>query len=236
MTRSQETSSKLPYIQKLQQRGPLSIWLVDGAYIRTHINIEFDNYGQRNDFDFIPQNELWLDREANPDEQRFFLERMLVERRALQRGRSQEKAEERALQAERTLRERAGDLKRLRPHQKLPDPKAVHKRLWKTLESGVKVWIVDGRLVRSVFNLDYTAGGHDYVYEFIPDGEVWIDNDLSEAERPYALVHELYERGLMEQGWTYNRAHEAANKLEKRCRRHPDRLHEELSKVGWEQQ
>lgn len=222
---------ELPYLKKLSQHGPLSVWLVDGSYIRTHLDIEFDNYGQHTDFDFIPRHELWLDQEANPDEQSFFLKRMQVERRLLQQGRSPETAEARALEAERAMRQR--DLKRLMPKGQLPQPTAVHERLWKTLESGVNVWIVNGRLVRSAFDADYTAGGHDHVYAFIPNQEVWIDNDITDAERPYVVLHELYERNLMEQGWTYDRAHAAANKLEQRCRHHPDRLHEELKKVGW---
>ena len=79
----------------------------------------------------------------------------------------------------------------------LPDAKKVHIRLWKKLESPVSVWIVDGRLVRSVFDIDLTEGGHDYVYEFVPENEAWIDNDLDEVERPYVL---LYERNLMAKG------------------------------------
>jgi hypothetical protein len=227
-------SRELPYQQKLSQRGSLSIWLVDGAYVRTHMDIEFDNFAQHSDFDFIPLRELWLDQEVHPDERPFFLERMLVERRLRRQGRSAEKAQERAMQAEQALRQKAGDLKRMRPKGQLPDPHAVHVRLWKTLESGLRVWTVDGRLIRSVFDLDFTAGGHDHVYEFIPDDEVWIDNDTSEAERPYALVHELHERNLMQQGWTYSRAHASANRLERRCRRHPNLVHQELANVGWE--
>ena len=68
----------------------------------------------------------------------------------------------------------------------LPQGKEVHERLWKKLENGVSVWIVSGRLVRSLFDIDFTAGGHDYVYEFVPENEIWIDNDIVEAERGYA--------------------------------------------------
>src|SRR6185436_612351 len=129
-------SRELPYLEKVSQRGRLSIWQVDGAYIRTRIDIEFDNFGQHSDFDFIPPHELWLDREASPDEKTFFIERMLVERRLRQQGRSAEKALERAIQVEQTLRQKAGDLKRMRPKGKLPNPKDVHVRLWKKLEAG----------------------------------------------------------------------------------------------------
>jgi hypothetical protein len=70
-----------------------------------------------------------------------------------------------------------------------------------TQRGEISIWIVDGRLVRSVFDVDFTEGGHDYVYEFVPQNEVWIDNDLEESERPFVLLHELHERNLMAKGW-----------------------------------
>src|SRR5438105_15511378 len=118
MPRSQKL--KLPYLKKLDQRGPLGVWLVNGSYIRTQLDIEFDNYGQHTDFDFIPKNELWLDQEANPDEQKFFIQRMRVERRLLQQGRDSEIATTKAIEAEKALSEKAGDLKRMRPKGQLP--------------------------------------------------------------------------------------------------------------------
>ena len=54
--------------------------------------------------------------------------------------------------------------------------------LWKKLKGGLSVWIVNGRLVRSVFDIDFTAGGHDYVYEFVPENEVWIDDSIEEPK------------------------------------------------------
>jgi hypothetical protein len=113
------------------------------------------------------------------------------------------------------------------------NPKSVHERLWKKLKAGLRVWVVDGRLVRSAFDLDFIAGGHDLVYNYVPAQEVWIDNDTLEAERLYIVLHELHERNLMEQGWTYERAHASANRLEVRCRRRPAALTRELAKVGW---
>jgi hypothetical protein len=224
----------LPYIRKLRQRGRVAVWLVDGAYVRTHQDIEFDNYAQHTDFDFIPPNEFWIDQEAHPDETAFYIERLAVERRLRRRGVAEAAAVARAEAAEKALREQAGDLKRARPSGRLPDPRQAHRRLWKRLGSGVSVWIVDGRRVRSVFDIDFTAGGHDHVYEFIPDNEVWIDDDMSDAERGYALVHELHERNKMKQGWTYARAHASANRVELRCRKHPNNLHDALSTEGWE--
>ena len=225
---------KPPYIKKLDQRGQISIWVVDGSYVRTHIDEEFTNYGQHYRFKFIPKKELWIDQEAHPDEQRFFIDHLLVEHRLMKRGVPYDKALEAADRIERAERKRAGDIKRMTKGGSLPNPEQVHIRLWKRLETQVSVWIINGRLVRSVFDIDFTEGGHDYVYEFIPENEVWIDNDLGESERPYVLLHELHERNLMAKGWDYDRAHANASKIEYYCRHHPDELHTALSDEGWE--
>ncbi len=117
--------------------------------------------------------------------------------------------------------------------QQLPEGRNVHERLWKKLENNLSVWIVSGRMVRSVFDIDFTAGGHDYVYEFVPENEIWIDNDIMEQERAYVLLHELNERNRMAEGWPYQRAHAESSRKEYRCRHHPDELHDSLVKVGW---
>jgi hypothetical protein len=92
---------------------------------------------------------------------------------------------------------------------------------------------VNGRLVRSVFDIDYTEGGHDYVYEFVPANEVWIDDAVEEPERPFVLLHELHERNLMAKGWPYSKAHADSSRIEYRCRHYPDELHDALAKEGW---
>ncbi len=224
----------LPYLKEVGQRGRIKIWIVDGSYIRTKMDEEFTNYGQHFNFKYIPQDEFWIDREANPDELKFFVDHLLVEHRLMARGVPYDSALDAADKAELAERRKAGDVRKLTKGGGLPDPSKVHVRLWKKLESAVSVWIVDGRLVRSVFDVDFTEGGHDYVYEFVPENEVWIDNDLVEAERPYVLLHELHERNLMARGWDYDRAHEDASKIEYHCRHHPEELHMALAKEGWE--
>jgi hypothetical protein len=231
-TKSQKRN--LPYLQLIGHRGNISIWVVDGTYVRTHLDEEFTNYGQHFAFDCIPADEFWLDKEAKPDEQRFFIDHLLVEHRLMSKGVPYDSALEAADRAEMAERKKSGDVRKLTKGGNLPDPTKVHDHLWKTLESGVSVWIVDGRLVRSVFDDDFTEGGHDYVYEFVPHNEVWIDNDLEELERPYVLLHELHERNLMAKGWTYSKSHEDASKIEYYYRHHPNELHEALATEGWE--
>jgi hypothetical protein len=225
---------KPPYVKKAGQRGHISIWIVDGTYVRTHIDEEFTNYGQHYNFKYIPRDEFWIDKEGAPDELKFFVDHLLVEHRLMAKGMPYNDALNAADKAEMAERKKSGDVEKLTGGGSLPDAKKVHVRLWKKLETPVSVWIVDGRLVRSVFDVDFTEGGHDYVYEFVPQNEVWIDNDLEEAERPYVLLHELHERNLMAQGWDYDRAHEDASKIEYHCRHNPNELHMDLAKEGWE--
>lgn len=225
---------KLPYLKKIGQTGSITIWLVDGSYIRTNTDEEFTNYGHHYNFNYIPKNEFWIDQGVQEKERKFFIEHLLTEYRMMERDVPYDEAHEAANKAERTNRRRAGDVRKVTGDNKLPDPEQVHVRLWKKLENSVSVWIVDGRLVRSVFDMDFSEGGHDYVYEFIPENELWIDNSLTDAERPYVLLHELHERNLMATGWDYDRAHEVSSKLEHYHRQHPDELHEALAKEGWE--
>lgn len=228
-------SMKPPYIERADEIGGLQIWVVDGEYIREHIDEEFTNFGHHFSFTFIPERELWLDKEAHPDERRFFIDHLLVERRLMAKGVSYDDALVVADRAERKERRRAGDVRVLTHGGKqLPDGRDVHVKLWKRLENGVGVWVVNGRLVRSVFDVDFTEGGHDHVYEFVPENEVWIDDDLDDQERGFVLLHELHERNRMITGWPYSKAHEESSRIEHTCRQHPDRLHEALAAEGWE--
>jgi hypothetical protein len=225
---------KPPYLQQEEVRNDFTIWVVDGSYIRTRIDEEFTNFGQHYRFPYIPEREFWIDQEAHHDEHRFFVEHLLVENRLMAGGMPYEQAIVEADRAERKERRRAGDLRAVtHAGQALPDPERVHERLWKKLENGISVWIVNGRMVRSVYDIDYTEGGHDYVYEFVPENEIWIDDAIVENERGYVLLHELHERNLMAKGWPYSKAHADSSHIEYHCRHHPDELHDALADEGW---
>ena len=227
-------SLKAAYIKKVDDRGDIQVWIVDGAYIRGHIDEEFTNFGQHYRYPYIPVNEFWIDHESDPDELQFFIDHLLVEHRLMAQGVLYGEALSKADQKERKERRRAGDIDRLTHHGRtLPEARDVHQRLWKKLENGISVWIVNGRLVRSVFDIDFTEGGHDYVYEFVPANEVWIDDDIVEAERGFVLLHELHERKRMANGWPYSKAHSESSRFEYHCRHHPDELHDKLIAEGW---
>ena len=225
---------KPPYLQRDETRGDYQVWIVDGSYVRGHMDEEFTNFGQHYRYTYIPEKEFWVDKEAGHDERAFFIEHLLIEHNLMAKGALYGDALTQADRVERKERRRAGDVRKV-THQgkELPDAGKVHERLWKKLENGVSVWIVNGRLVRSGFDIDFTAGGHDHVYEFVPEGEVWIDDDIEEKERGFVLLHELHERNRMIEGLSYSKAHAESSRLEFRCRHHPDELHDALTTEGW---
>jgi hypothetical protein len=67
---------KLPYLQKDEARGDYQVWIVDGAYIRSHIDEEFTNFGQDYRYPYIPEKEFWIDQEAEHDERHFFIDNL----------------------------------------------------------------------------------------------------------------------------------------------------------------
>ena len=92
---------KPPYIRRLDERGDLQVWVVDGSYIRGHMDEEFTNFGQHYRYRYIPLNELWIDQENGAGEQQFFIDHLLVERRLMARGMPYEAALPAADRAER---------------------------------------------------------------------------------------------------------------------------------------
>ena len=80
------TPVKPPYIKKVEVRGELTIWIVDGSDIRGRLDEEFTNFGQHYRYPYIPEKELWIDQEADSDELPFFIDHLLVEHRLMAKG------------------------------------------------------------------------------------------------------------------------------------------------------
>ena len=87
--------------------------------------------------------------------------------------------------------------------------------------AGLSVYLVDGEKVRNQLDIDFTCGGNEAVYpNYVPKGEIWIDNVLRPLDATATLLHEIVERNLMvNKGWSYERAHDAASAREKPFRR-----------------
>ncbi len=204
---------KEPYVKKYLEIRNLKVYLVDGSYIRKKISADFNNFGQHYALNFIPENELWIDRESSPSEIDYFLKNLIVQRRLMKSGKSFFEAVTNGSEAEKKERAKS-DLSKKVAHLSVNEiaEKAKKEKIFGMF--GFSVWIVSGELVRNSLYIDFTAGGHDKVYDFVPKNEVWIDDDLSEHEIIYILIHELYERFLMVKGRTYNQAHAKALTLE----------------------
>lgn len=89
---------------------------------------------------------------------------------------------------------------------------------------------MDGELVRGLYFVDFTQGGHDKVYKFIPENEIWVDDDVSQKEMKFVLLHELHERNLMKKGMKYDLAHQASSAIEIYARKHRRKIDKLLRK------
>jgi hypothetical protein len=226
------------HIKKIGERGKLTVWIVDGNAVRRDLDEEFTNFGEHFRFSCIPEYELWIDQEKTSDEQKFFISHLLAEWKRMKKGDTYADAITYADRIEMAERTRAGDRQLVFSESGAVNLEHVHKKIIQTLPSGVNIWIVSGRLVRSAFYIDFTEGGHEFVYPtFVPKNEVWIDDDVEPEERPYVLLHELFERSRMAEGVPYdtgnaNDAHPAASALEWKARHDGTLLKDELLRFG----
>ncbi len=214
-----------PYVKKIDTISRFTVWLVDGKYIRENIDEEFTNFGQHYRFKFIPLDEFWIDHERTPIEIHFYVHHLLIENRLMAKGISYDKAIDKADTAEKRERRKTDFVEKgIQVHSKADKIALIHEQMVKTYSKYLKVWVVHGQAVRDLYFIDFTEGGHDKVYSFVPTGEVWLDDDVSLRERKYVLLHELHERHLMCNGMRYPDAHHDASHIEYYCRHHPEEL------------
>jgi hypothetical protein len=102
----------------------------------------------------------------------------------------------------------------------------INKKFWKIItirDEKVKVFIVNGSYIRTYIFIDFLLGAHHYAipqYDFIPEGEIYIEEMLPAWERDCILVHESTEYGLMKfDKWEYKKAHAEANVKEQEYRK-----------------
>jgi hypothetical protein len=197
---------KKPYLSLYKKQDGFKIYIVDGSYIRKSLNDQFTDFGQHYRFPkMIPTKEIWLDHNFNhPDEYKYFIAHAIREWELMNKGKSYKTAITEADELEWNMRNRDehGDYK------------------IKKLEEidGVTVWLVNGKAIRDDCHIDFTEGGHDLVYEFIPENEIWISDEVSAKERPYILAHEYNERCSMSKGEDYEHSHNKASFFERKLR------------------
>lgn len=224
------------YIKKLGEADGYTTWLVDGMCVRRDIDENFTEYDHHGHFSFIPVHEFWIDREVPEKEYDLIQKRLLYEMNLIKEGSSHEEAARKA-DIEETEDRRHGVCVRKMieaQNQNVLRGKIRKKKFLEWSTDSVAVWLVDGTLVRETYMLDYAEGGHDIVYPWIPQGEVWVEESLDEKERLFILLHELHERELMKGGMSYADAHHGATIVEAHFRKHEtglaERIKEELAK------
>lgn len=85
---------------------------------------------------------------------------------------------------------------------------------------GREIYLVDGPYIRNNFSSDFVQGDNGYHSpRFVPKRELWLDDSMPEAERPFVAFHECHEAELMKSGKDYETAHDAAKRLEDKFRK-----------------
>ena len=224
------------YHKLFEKRGEFKVFIVSGKYIRDNIDEEFTNFGQHYRFKFIPKDEFWIDKKhGDREEIKYFVDHLMVEYRLMKAGKGYDVALSKADWIEKQERKESPIMQKY--YKRLYA--VIHKKLLDKCGE-LKIWLVRGELVRDLFWIDFTEGGHDLVYNFVPKNEVWIDDDLSQKERGLVLLHEVYERRLMQKSIDshrkitlrkrYEKAHFAASNLEHFYRHHPLGLKSKIKK------
>jgi hypothetical protein len=204
-----------PYLAHLGEERGIRCMLVDGAFIRNHLDVDFTNGAHDLTRRYIPRGEIWVDRDAPGAGEVPILVTCYREQRAhMAAGAPYLLALLRANRTERRLRRAA-----LRdPHLPLSAARARVRRQHVGALDGDAVFVVDGRGVRDRFDPNFTQGGHHWRYRFIPRREIWIDDAVAERELDATLAHEAHELALMRKGARYEAAHESALALEREVR------------------
>lgn len=183
-----------------------NVMLVDAHLIRNTLDTDFNIIHQgSSDWNtfapkyYIPTNEIWVDH-CFADEVDFLLTAdRLVD----------------SLQVE----SRAALIKTLKSIGFLkegPPPVFITHR---ETRGPLTICTVDGSIVRTYLDTEFVLGGHDLIYPYIPKNEVWVEEKMDPREIPFVRTHELEERNLMQQGATYDIAHEYALMMERILRR-----------------
>jgi hypothetical protein len=83
----------------------------------------------------------------------------------------------------------------------------------------VSYMFVEGAFVRDHLFLDFCEGGHFYRYGWIPESQLWIEDEMSIVDRVSTAVHETHERYRMKfKHMDYETAHDSACEIERKVR------------------
>jgi hypothetical protein len=214
------------------EKDGFKIWIVDGAKVRREIFNEYLYGGNPERYTFVPDDEIWIDNSISAEEYETTLAHELNERNLMAKlGMTYFDAHDSSLQLEQKMRKEY--FQECSMHERELEPvspidfdstreitalpgKIKLKNIYRVPygeRDGVKIWIVDGFAVRRDIYPDFGLSGNDMAYHFIPNGEIWIDNDASCEETEYSIALETKERELIKQGYSYDNAYLEAIKI-----------------------
>lgn len=230
------------------EKDGYKIWFVDGNRVRLKLYKEFLYGGNEQRYLFNPKGEIWIDNAVSCEEFEMTLAHELNERHLMAKfGWTYVNAHDSSLALEVVMRRKFGEICRAYevalPKMPVTDwenekeikdiPDSVQlKDIYRVPmgeRNGIRVWIVDGYMVRKTFYPDFGFSGNDLAYHFIPPKEIWIDGQISGEETEYSIAIEWMERDLMSNGKSYSDAYEIAiadnrmrrEKMDETARQHP---------------
>lgn len=96
------------------------------------------------------------------------------------------------------------------------------------------IWLVHGHAIRDLIDIDFTNGGNPEVYGYIPENEIWVEDTRGpRKDVACTLLHEVVETVFMQDGATYNDAHEHASMIEDNARRHAPATLKDADIIPW---
>jgi hypothetical protein len=205
------------------------IWIVDGNQVRLKIFSSFLYGGNEQRYPFNPKGEIWIDNAISCEEYYLTLAHELNERHLMAKfGLTYLAAHDSSLSVEQVIRRSneqvcraheaslrkvaVTDYSNIKEIKTIPDSiflKDIY-RVPAGEREGLKIWIVDGYMVRKNIYPDFGFSGNDLMYHFIPEKEIWIDGQVSCEETEYSINTEINERRLMEKGKSYDDAYSDA--------------------------
>ncbi len=213
-----KTGGRLPlegyYKVYLGKRQGQPIWIVDGEKVARFVYPAFVMGGNDQRYRFNPPHDIWIDNRIGVEELEYTIAHELIERKFMaEQGLSYNNAHQHGLDLE--LKMRLSDERKANKRGKdMTDEIAqVYRMPFKKIGK-LRVWIVDGPLVRKTLHPDFCFSTHDLMNEYIPENEIWLDSAMSSEHTYFALYHALEERRQMEKGMKASSAYEIA--LEKR--------------------
>lgn len=214
------------YRYYMGKAGNFNVWIVDGNQVRLKVFSSFLYGGNEQRYPFNPKGEIWIDNAISCEEYYLTLAHELNERHLMAKfGWTYIASHDSSLSLEQIIRRsneqicksHEDSLKKVSPTdyaniseiRNIPDSISIRNiyRVPVGKRDGIRIWIVDGYLVRKNIYPDFGFSGNDLSYHFIPHNEIWIDGQVSCDETEYSIATELRERKLLLEGKSYDDAY-----------------------------